>query len=56
MEMGALLKAQPPDDFTDPQDETRIAETIKSLDAYKLTASGTSTEATLYALKGAKLI
>lgn len=48
LEMAALLKAQPADDFTDPQDERRITETIKTLDAYRLTATGALSAATLY--------
>ncbi|CDJ42183.1 hypothetical protein ETH_00023575 [Eimeria tenella] len=46
-EMAILLKAQPKEDFTDPRDECRIAETIKSLNAYNLTNSGSVTEASL---------
>lgn len=46
-EMAMLLRAQPKEDFTDPRDECRIAETIKSLNAYNLTNSGSVTEASL---------
>ncbi|KAL8440052.1 hypothetical protein Efla_004036 [Eimeria flavescens] len=38
-EIAALLKAQPPENFTDPQDEARIAQTVESLDAYRLIPS-----------------
>ncbi|XP_026191656.1 uncharacterized protein LOC34623556 [Cyclospora cayetanensis] len=45
--MDELLKAKPQEGLTDPQSDSCIAETIKSLGAYKLTASGTLTECSL---------
>lgn len=39
VEMAALLKAQPPEDYTDPHDEARIRKTVESLDDYNLTSS-----------------
>ncbi|CDJ29126.1 WD domain-containing protein, putative [Eimeria mitis] len=41
LEMAALLKAQPKEELANAQDEQRIAETIKNLNACNLTASGT---------------
>ncbi|KAL8433756.1 hypothetical protein ACSSS7_003653 [Eimeria intestinalis] len=45
--MTALLNSQPPQDFTDPLDDARIAQTLANLDAYRLTASGCLAEPTL---------
>ncbi|OEH79492.1 wd domain-containing protein [Cyclospora cayetanensis] len=50
--MDELLKAKPQEGLTDPQSDSCIAETIKSLGAYKLTASGTLTECSLNFLEG----
>ncbi|CDI82517.1 WD domain-containing protein, putative [Eimeria praecox] len=47
LEMATLLKAQPKEDYTNAQDEQRITETIKNLNAYNLTNSRTMTEASL---------